>query len=257
MTAKDVAHKIRTGELDCNSQQLFFSKLIKSLMVDLRNLISIRNVPVPHMILNTGDDTMWLISKGYDASIEPNIISNENTIYNTIPRCVVSPRAIDMVPDQLTSPHVTGVFQFEHEDQLYTFNAEFRRMPIKMQVGLKYILDSFGDMLEMMQHVCTKLAFIRTFKFVYLGQTISASYKIPESFEDQHMAELSGDTQEDRNRTIELSIELESFIPVYSQKTVHEATPIAHTISKIKSDGDETIVRDATAWPRHRSIRKR
>lgn len=252
MTAKEVAHKIRTGELDCNGQQLFFSKLIKALMVDLKSIISVRQIPVPHMIMNTGDDVMWAIEKGYNNAIEPLEISNENYTYNIIPRCIVSPGSIDMVPDQLTSPYVTGIFQYEHENNLYTFHAEFRRMPVKMSIGLKYYLDSFTDSLELMQHACTKLAFVRTFKFIYMGQTIQASYKIPESYEDQHLTELQGDTQEDRNRSIELSLEVESYIPVYAPKTVHEATFIAHPTSITKLDNHEIIIRDTTSGSGYR-----
>lgn len=234
--------KIRSGELDCNGQQMFFSKLIKALLVSLRNSISVRSVPVPHIILNTGDDVMWLMERGYDASIEPLDISNEgNTTYNIVPRCVVDPGSLDMVPDQLTSPYTTGVFQYEHQDNLYTFQAEFRRMPVKLQVNLKYLVDSFTDALELMQQACTKLAFIRTFTFVYMGQTITASYRIPDSFEGQHLTELSGDLQESRNRTIEMQLEVESYLPVYSNRTVHEAIGIAHGVIRTTVE-DTTLV---------------
>lgn len=247
MTAKEVAHKIRKGELDCNVQQLFFSSLIKALLINLRESISIRKIPVPHIIMNTGDDTMWLMAKGYDVTIEPTNISNECTIYNTVPRCVCNPSSIDMVPDQLTSPYTTGVFQFEYENSLYTFHSEFRRMPVKLQVNLKYYLDSFTDALELMQHVCTKLAFIRTYKFTYMGQTITASYRIPDSMEDQHMTELSGDLTDSRDRTVEVSLEVESFIPVYAPKTVQEATYISQPITNTKLDNHETVTRNLTA----------
>lgn len=57
----EIVAKLRKEELDCNDSQLFFSTLIKGLMKDLNKLIKIRNIPVPHMIINTGDDTMWLL----------------------------------------------------------------------------------------------------------------------------------------------------------------------------------------------------
>lgn len=251
----EIVTKIRTGELDCNNQQLFFSKLIKGLMVDLRSFLTIRSAPVPHMIINTGDDTMWLLQKDYNHAIEPCENTNEQYVYNTIPRCIVEPKSIDMVPDQLSSPYSRGSFQFEIGDQLMTLSAEFRRMPVKIQINLKYVLDTFTDVLEMMQHICSKLAFIRTFNIVYMGQTIQASYKIPESFEDQHLAEISGDTTDSRHRTIDLQVEVESTLPVFEPRTVTEAVYISHPIQKLYSNNHEIAERDYASGPGHRGPR--
>ena len=71
---------IRKGVLDINVQELFLSALIKGLLLSLKNDIKIRDEAVPHMIIHTGDDRLWLEQKGYDASIEPLIISNENNV---------------------------------------------------------------------------------------------------------------------------------------------------------------------------------
>lgn len=250
-----VVAKLRKEELDCNDSQLFFSTLIKGLMVDLNNLIKIRNVPVPHIMINTGDDTMWLLEKDYNHSKEPFENTNEQYIYNVVPRCIVNVTSLDMEPDQLTNPYSRGQFQFEHEDRLYTLSAEFRRMPVKVQVTLKYVLDTFRDVLEMMQHVCCKLAFVRTFKFVYLGQTISCTYKIPESVEDQHMAEISGDVTESRDRTVDLTLEVESNLPVYSSPTITEDIRIAHPIQNLTSDGHEIASRDYASRSGYRGPR--
>ncbi len=255
MTKKEIIASLRTGELDCNGLELFFSKLIKGLMVDLRSFITIRGTAVPHAIINTGDDTMWLLEKDYDYSKEPCEVTNEQYIYSMVPRCIVSVGSIDMVPDQLTNPYVRGNFQYEFDSQLLTLSAEFRRMPVKCNVTLKYVLDTFTDTLEMLQHVCTKLAFIRTFKFVYMGQTLLVSYKIPESFEDQHMAEITGDTTESRSRTIELQLEVESNIPVYNPQTITETTYIAHPIQNLTTRGHEISTRDFASGPGHRGPR--
>lgn len=251
----EVVAKLRKEELDCNDTQLFFSTLIKGLMKDLNSLISIRKTPVPHMIINTGDDTMWLLEKDYDHSKEPFENTNEQYVYNIIPRCIVNVGSLDMVPDQLTNPYSRGQFQFEHADKLYTLSAEFRRMPIKVQVNLKYIFDSFTDVLEMMQHVCCKLAFIRTFKIVYLGQTISCTYKIPESVDDQHMTEISGDITDDRNRTVELQLEVESNLPVYSSPTITEDVRIAHPVQNLTNKGHEIASRDYASRSGYRGPR--
>lgn len=244
MTPKETAIAIRKGEVDCNDQQLFFATLLKGLMVDLKSIIKIRGISVPHAVINTGDDTIWILEKDYNAKKEPLENTNEQYIYNIVPRCVVTLGGIDMVPDQLTNPYSRGTFQYDDGEQLLTFNAEVRRMPIKCNVTLKYILDSFTDALEMIQHACTKLAFIRKFNIVYMGQTIGCTYKIPEAFEDQHMAEIQGDTREDRNRTIELQLELESNIPVFSAPTVVENKIIVHPKYNLSANGHEIASSD-------------
>lgn len=218
--SKDIANDIRIGVLDINVQELFFSTLIKGLLYNLNQSIKIRNEYVPHIILHTGDDKMWLETKGYDASIEPFKISNENNVYNIIPRCNVNLSNIDLDASQLTNPYSIGSFQYEDEEGVYTLSGEFRRMPVKLSVELKYSVESYTDMLELIQYIISNLSFIRTYDIVYLGQKIKCSYKIPDSFSEEHTMEIDGALSEDRNHTLALSLEIESNIPVFNNKTV-------------------------------------
>lgn len=240
----EIAQQINRQEIDCNNQQLFFQTLIRGLLLDLNSKIVVQGVPVPHIVFNSGDDTFWLIEKDYDFSKEPCEVTNEQYIYSQVPRCAVTIGSMDMVPDQLTNKYVRGNFQFEKGDNLYTFNAEFIRFPIKININLKYVLSSLQAMFEMMQHIITKLAFVQTYKFVYMGQTMLASYKVPESAQDEHLTEISGDTQESRDRIVELQLEVESNIPVFSPKTVVEAAYISHPIQSLQINNNEPIQRD-------------
>ena len=215
-----IVEKIREGEIDINNQELFFSTLIKGLMLKLNQDISIRNIPVPHIIVHTGSDALYLEQKGYDNSIEPLSISNENYIYNISPRCVVNPGGIDLVLDQLTHPYTLGQLQYDSGDNLYNLTGEFRRLPLKLSVELKYFVDSYRDLLELVQQVLTKLSFIRTYHITYMGQAITCSYKIPESFSGEHVTELDGTTQDDKSKTLTLSIEVETNLPVYERRTI-------------------------------------
>jgi hypothetical protein len=217
---KDVINDIKTGKIDINNQELFFSILIKGLMLSLNRDISIRNIPVPHIIVHTGNDIIYLENKGQDHSIEPLSISNEDYIYNITPRCVVTPGGVSIVPDQLTNPYILGKLQYESKENIYNFVAEFRRMPIKLEVELKYFTDSYRDMLELVQQIITKLSFIRTFNITYMGQVIKCSYKIPEAFSGEHLTDLDGSTSDDKSQKLTLSLEIESNIPVYSPETI-------------------------------------
>jgi hypothetical protein len=106
---------------------------------------------------------------------------------------------------------------------VYALSGEFRRMPIKISVDLKYSTDSYTDMLELIQYVISNLVFIRTFNIVYMGQKIKCSYKIPENFGEEHTMEIDGAVSENREHSLNLSIEVESNIPVFNNKTIAPA----------------------------------
>lgn len=228
-----LVEKIRRGEIDINNQELFFSTLIKGLILKLNEEISIRNIKVPHYILHTGSDALYLENKGYDQSIEPYSISNENYTYTAIPKCIVTPGSIDLMADQLTNPYSRGHLQYEDEEMIYTLSGEFRRFPVKLGIELKYFTDTYRDMLELVQQILTKLAFIKTFNITYLGQMIQCSYKIPDSLQDEHLTELDGSTQEDKSHTLSISLEIETNLPVFSAPTI---TPMNHLISDVTTN---------------------
>ena len=240
MITKEISNtvrKIRAGEIDINNQELFFANLIKGLMLKLNKDISIRGIPVPHIIVHTGSDALYLEKKGYDNSVEPLEISNENYIYKISPRCIVNPGGIDLIADQLTNPYTIGQIQYDDGSTLYNLRGEFRRLPIKLSVELKYFVDSYRDLLELVQQTLTKLAFIRTYQITYMGQMISCSYKIPEAFSGEHLTELDGTTQDDKSHTLPLSIEIESNIPVFAPETISSADAIImKSISNVFGD---------------------
>lgn len=225
----DFINDIRNGKIDINNQQLFFSTLIKGLILSLNDSISIRNTQVPHIILHMGDDIMYLENKGYDNSIEPYEVSNEDYIYNIIPRCNVTPGGIDLLPDQLTNPYTIGQLEYDNGDGIYLLKGEFRRISLKLGIELKYYVSSFRDQLELVQQIISKLTYIRTFNITYMGQVIMCSYKIPESFSGEHLTELSGDISENKLHTLPISIEVETNFPVYTPETIMDADNIIRT----------------------------
>lgn len=236
----DIANNIRNGVLDINVQEHFFSILIKGLLYKLNTEIKIRDIYVPHMILHTGDDRMWIEARGYDASIEPLNISNEQAIYSIIPRCVVNPSSIDLDTAQLTSPYSIGVLQYSDKDNgTYMLNGEFRRIPIKIAIELKYYTDSYTDMLELIQGIIANLSFIRTYDIVYMGQKIKCSYKIPDSFGEEHTMDIDGSLQDGRNHSLTLSLEVESSIPVFNNKTIMPTNIITKPVANIHTTIDE------------------
>lgn len=219
---KELRYKINKGEIDINNMSNFFSILLKGLIFNLNNRIFLHGVSVPHYIINTGDDTMYLEVKGQDHSIEPQEISNEKYVYSMIPRCVVNPGGIDVIGDQLTNPFTRGTLNVEYEGRVVSFNSEYRRIPIKMTIGLKYYVDTFTDSLSIAQQIISKLIFLQTFSISYMGQNIRCSYKVPESISPEKNIEFDGGTTDQKARTIELDLELETNFPVYDGSTAIE-----------------------------------
>ena len=218
------------GEIDINNQSLFFPIVIKGLLVNLNKQLTIREGRVPHFILHTGDDTMYLSVKGQDADIEPLEISNEDYVYNSVPRCIVNVQGFSIETDQLTSPYVLGQLQYESDDTLLTLKGEFRRVPMKLTINCKYYVDSWRDIMELSQQVISKLAFIKTYNISYLGQAIQCSYSIPTDMDRDYLTELDGTTQDNKLRTMELSIDIETNFPVWDPRTLMLSDHIiAHT----------------------------
>jgi hypothetical protein len=216
---KELQNKIVTGQIDINSQELFVSSLFKSLLHDLNSRVKVRGDDIPHYMLNTGDDIMYLEHKGYDYSKEPAQNTNESYIYSRIPRCLVDLTDIEVLEDQVTNPYIRGNFEITYDDELYGMSAEFRRMPLKVSVELKYYLDSFTDVLGTIQNIISKLLFIKTFKFDYMGETMQGSYKMPTTLSHEKNITFDGGTTDQKLRTISLSIEVETNMPIYDERT--------------------------------------
>lgn len=227
---EDIYTYIKEGKIDINNQEKFFGTLIKGLLLKLDDDIKIRNISVPHYIMHTGDDIMYLKNKGYDNSLEPLEVTNENYIYSMVPKCIVKPSGVDIQPDQFTSPYSIGNFQLDYNNNLYNIKAEFRRMPVKMSVELKYFVDSYTDLLELIQQIISKLCFIKTYNIVYMGQMIKCSYKIPEAFSGEFLTEIEGSSTEDRCKTLPLTLEIETSYPVFAEKTVMDPSKITTNI---------------------------
>ena len=230
-----ITSDIRNGVIDVNTQENFMSILIKGLLYNLNGCIKVRNNSVPHFILHTGDDRMWIETKGYDASIEPLNISNEEAVYSIIPKCIVTPSAINLDSGQLTSPYSLGSLQYTNDDGIYTLSGEFRRMPIKLSVDLKYYTDSYTDMLELIQYIISNIAFIRTYDIMYMGQKIKCSYKIPDSFDEEHSMELDGAMSDNRLHSLSVSIELETNMPIFNNKTIMENKVITNIVTTVNT----------------------
>ena len=241
MKTKEILEKILRGEILVNNQELFFNALFKGFLFDIRSKVIVRGKEVPHIVLNTGDDTMFLEVKGQDFSIEPQEVSNENYVYNKVPRANVQFNGVNILTDQLTSPFTRGDFTLVHDGQAYGATAEFRRFPIKVDATVKYYFDNFTDVMEATQSIISSLCFINDFTISYMGQTITSTYHCPDSIDNNLMLEFDGITTDSKNRTIEMTYEIESNLPVFMPRTVILASDYITTSSAALKSGSETL----------------
>ena len=221
--SKEIRKKLITGEIDPNNTDLFFGDVIKATISFLNNNIKLRDKRIPHYIMNTGDEVMYRELMGYEYS--KTEVTDEDFIYNEVPRCIVSVSEMQTVPDQLTQPYVRGVFDVEYDDNVYEFSAEIKRMPIHMTVSLKYYVDSFTDSLALSQYLITNLSYIRTFRFIYMGNEISASI----TFSDSHSVEKPETLQfdsESRYKTVGIDLQLDTNLPIFDVRTCVESSAI-------------------------------
>lgn len=208
---------------DYNNYENYFKSLISGFLMDITNTIQLNGKSIPHLIPHTGDDTLYLMDRGYDNSIEPCEVSNQGprNFYQMVPRGMVKPSGININNSDFTSPFTHGLFSvIDEEDKLVTYSAVFRRIPLTFTVEITYVLPTYFDMLNTIQSVLSNCYNIRTFSFVYLGQTLSASYKLPDNFDGQYQMDIDGSSTDAKEKIINISLEIESNFPAYDLDTL-------------------------------------
>lgn len=247
-STKEVWTHLTQNDIDINNIEPFLPIVTKGFIYKLNQNLILRDIFIPHYILNTGDDIMFLEVKGQQQSIEPLEVSNENFVYSQIPRCMIQPAGVNIQTDQLTSPYSYGVFQVEFEDMVYAFRAEFRRMPLVINYSLKYYFDNYLDALNVSQQIITNLSFINNFNVVYLGQKIMCSYKIPEEYNTEFMMEFDGITTDQKTRTLSLDLEVQTNLPVVYPETIIPADAYIKKMTTTMDIGGEAYSEDPKNW---------
>ena len=71
--------------------------------------------------------------------------------------------------------------------------------------------------------------------------------------QEEHQVDIDGATTEDKDRKVNLTIEIESTMPVYEPRTTIEAIPITNPINKMSINGNEVDKRDNASRKGRRS----
>lgn len=203
-----------------NRDERFFSILIKGALSFLTRNIILYNKPIKHFIFNTGSGLMYVENNGYEFSWKET--TGEDVIYMSRPRCVVTVNDVSIKTDELTQPHIRATYE-RLADQDGTkimtgFNAEIRRIPVSVNLGLQYVLSNFNEGMVLTEELIDQLVFIKYFDIVYLGQKITCGISIPENYKIE-VNKVDYSSTDQSNKILNLEVEITSSYPKINQKT--------------------------------------
>lgn len=200
----------------------FFSLVIKGVLEWLNTHIRMYGKPIKHFIFNTGSSYMYLENNGYEYTWCE--ASGEDFVYMETPRSIVKIGSFSINTDELTNPYSTGVFERESsapetDGQIIAFNAQVQRMPVEIEVQLKYVFSNFNESIIFIQELFEKIVFQKYFNIIYLGEVIQNSLELDGNTEI-NFSDIDLSSNEPNRRTIDVSLKVCTNLPIINEKTV-------------------------------------
>ena len=199
-----------------NRDERFFSIVIKGLLSWLNRNIVLYNKSINHFIFNTGSSYLYMESNGYEFNLSET--TGEDTMYMTLPRCLVEISDISFPMEELTSPYARGNYERRNGNMLCGYNAEIRRLPIELDLNLKYYLSNFNETIILLQELIDKIIFQKYYKINYLGQVIQCSIEFPGNTTPE-VNKIDMASPDPNQRNITLSIKICTNYPIINERT--------------------------------------
>ena len=199
-----------------NRDERFFSIVIKGLLSWLNRNIVLYNKSINHFIFNTGSSYLYMESNGYEFNLSET--TGEDTMYMTLPRCLVEISDISFPMEELTSPYARGNYERRNGNMLCGYNAEIRRLPIELDLNLKYYLSNFNETIILLQELIDKIIFQKYYKINYLGQVIQCSIEFPGNTTPE-LNKIDMASPDPNQRNITLSIKICTNYPIINERT--------------------------------------
>ena len=199
-----------------NRDERFFSIVIKGLLSWLNRNIVLYNKSINHFIFNTGSSYLYMESNGYEFNLSET--TGEDTMYMTLPRCLVEISDISFPMEELTSPYARGNYERRNGNMLCGYNAEIRRLPIELDLNLKYYLSNFNETIILLQELIDKIIFQKYYNISYLGQVIQCSIEFPGNTTPE-LNKIDMTSPEPNQRNITLSIKICTNYPIINERT--------------------------------------
>lgn len=221
-----------------NKDERYFSLLTKGVLEWLTTNIKMYGKPIKHFILNTGSAYLYLEKNGYEYTWCET--TGEDNLYLEVPRCIVSMGAISIPMEELSNPHVRGVYERKStaektNGQILAYNAEVRRLPIEITYNLKYVFSTFNESIIFVQEILEKILFQQYFRFVYLGQILDGSIEFTADTQIE-VNKIDFTSNDVNQKTIEFDIKVCSNLPLIDSKTEALCANVIHK-TKIPESG--------------------
>ena len=224
------------------SDERFFSIVIKGMLAWLNKNVVMYNKPIRHFIFNTGSAYMYVESNGYEFSW--NETTGEDWMYMQMPRCLVELDDINVDTSDLSNPFCRGIYERRSGNIIKGYNAEIMRMPIEMTINLKYVCSNFNESIVILQEILDKLAFQQYFKVTYLGQVVECSIEFPTSMSPE-LNKIDMTSADPNQKSLAFSLKLQTNYPVINDRS---EAPNDAVMSSIKMntqiDTNSSQVRD-------------
>lgn len=206
----------------------FFSILFKGCLNWLNHNIFMYDKPIKHFIFNTGSSYLYIESDGYEFTLAET--TGEDQMYMSMPRCICEIGDFSIPAEELTNPFVRGIYERRSSktNEYKGYNAEMRRIPLEVGMTLRYVLSNFNESIILVQELIEKMVFQQYFNIVYLGQTIQCSIEFP-SQQQINMNKIDFDSTEVNQKTIEIQIKIDTYLPIINQSTEIENQYVIQT----------------------------
>jgi len=200
-----------------NRDERFFAIVLKGLISWLNRNIVMYNNPINHFIFNTGSTYMYVESNGYEYSWCET--TGEDQMYMHLPRCLMTIGAVNVEMEELTQPYSRGLYERKSSDnKIKGYNAEIRRLPVSIDITLKYVLSNFNESIILIQELIDSIFFQRYYKVSYLGQQVECSIEFSQELQIA-IDEIDMSATDMRNRSIELTLKINTNYPIIDIKT--------------------------------------
>lgn len=188
-----------------NRDDRFFSVVMKGMINWLNHHIVMYDKPIPHFIYSTGSSYMYMESNGYEFSW--NETSGEDQMYMQMPRCIIEIAGVNVPMEELTSPYAMGVYERRNGTSIQGFNANMRRIPIEIDINLKYVLANFNESIVLLEEIINSILFQRYYTVAFLGQALKCSIEFPANFNiELNRIDMTDTTTNQKNVQLQLKI---------------------------------------------------
>lgn len=199
-----------------NRDERFFAIIIKGFLSWLNRNIVLYDESINHFIFNTGSSYLYIESNGYEYNVSE--VTGEDTMYMSLPRCIVDITDISFPMEELTAPFSRGNYERQSGNMLCGFNAEMRRLPIEITLNMKYYLSNFNETIILLQEIVDKMIFQTYFNVTYLGKVIQCSIEFPANMNPE-INKIDMASPEPNQRNLTFDVKIDTNYPVIDTRT--------------------------------------